>query len=71
MVAWAKPILDFTHKHPSLEAIPDLAYVLLAIAGLTYLMPGIIPKVEKSRPLRLPAVGVFVGFGLLAVIMMY
>jgi hypothetical protein len=76
VVTWAKPILDFTHKHPqisrvlhaSLEAIPDLAYVLLAIAGLTYLMPGIIKKLEENRQLRLTAVAVFVGFGLVAVI---
>lgn len=77
LAALPKLILNFAHHHPhasrilrvSLEAVPDLAFVFLAHAGLSYLMPGLIHKFEMSKPLRLIASVVFVVFGLAAVIM--
>jgi hypothetical protein len=75
--ALSRLILAFAHRHPhaarflhvSLEAIPDLASVLLAIAGMSYLMPGLIHKFEESKALRLSAVVVFFVIGVAAVIM--
>ena len=77
MAMWSKLILAFAHDHPrvsrvlhvSLEAVPDLAFVLLAIAGLSYLMPGLIRKLDSSKKLRLTAFAVFAAFGVTAVIM--
>jgi hypothetical protein len=73
----SKLILSFAHHHPrashllhvSLEAIPDLAFVLLALAGLSYLMPELMHKFDTSRTLRLSAFVVFLVFGVAAVIM--
>jgi len=77
LAALSKLILDFAHRHPhvsrvlqvSLEAVPDLAFALLAIAGLSYLMPELMQKFETSRALRLSAFVVFLVFGLAAVVM--
>ena len=73
----SKLILDFARRHPyvsrilhvALEAVPDLAFVLLALAGLSYLMPELMHRFETRRSLRLSAFVVFMLFGLAAVIM--
>ncbi len=73
----SRTILDFAHLHPvashvlhiSIGAIPDAAFVLLAIAGLSYLMPAMMQKFETNRGLRVSAIVVFVVFGVAAVIM--
>jgi hypothetical protein len=70
-------ILAFAHRHPrvshilhvSLETVPDLAFVLLALAGLSYLMPELMQKLETNRTLRLSAFVMFLVFGVAAVIL--
>jgi hypothetical protein len=77
LAALSKLILNFAHRHPhfsrilhiSLETVPDLAFVLLALAGLSYLMPELMQKFETSKALRLSAFAVFLVFGLAAVVM--
>ncbi|MGD0009183.1 MAG: hypothetical protein ABSE93_11650 [Terriglobia bacterium] len=77
LAALSKLILDFAHRHPhvsrvlhvSLETVPDLAFVLLALAGLSYLMPELMKKFETSRALRVSAFVIFSVFGIAAVIM--
>ena len=77
LAALSKLILDFARRHPhvsrilhvALQAVPDLAFVLLALAGLSYLLPELMHKFETRRALRLTAFVVFLVFGLVAVIM--
>lgn len=72
----AKGILVFVQAHPHLSRIfhvfvnmvPDIAYLLLAFAGVTYLMPELVAKIEKRRPLRLGVMTLFMLFGLLAIL---
>jgi hypothetical protein len=72
----ARTILDFAHRHPyfsrfvhtSINAIPDFAFVLLALAGLSYLIPEVIEKLQKSNVLRWSTFLVFAIFGISAVI---
>ena len=71
--AMSKAILGFVYAHPhlskdlhiTLNAVPDIAYVLLALAGFSYLMPELTKKLEDSRTLRLTVFGIFAVFGLL------
>jgi hypothetical protein len=52
----SQQILKFSQGHPhllrilhvTLFAVPDFAYVLLALAGLSYLMPDFAKKIEKT-----------------------
>jgi hypothetical protein len=66
--ALAKAILGFAHGHPALSrvlhvalnAIPDVAFALLAIAGLSYLMPDLTKRIEKSKSVRVVAMMILV-----------
>jgi hypothetical protein len=77
LAALSQLILDFARRHPhvsrilhiSLEAVPDVAFVLLALAGLSYLMPELMQKFEKNRALRLSAFVLFLVFGVAAVVL--
>lgn len=69
-------LLAFTQNHPHLlraisvclNAIPDFAFTLLALAGLSYLMPELTKKLDKSKTLRISVAFVFVLFGFLAIV---
>lgn len=53
-------VLNFTNGHPRvlrlihilLDSIPDTTVFLLAVAGLVYLMPDVVKKIEDSKVLR-------------------
>jgi hypothetical protein len=72
----ARAILAFVQAHPHLShafhvfvnMVPDIAYLLLAIAGLSYLMPKVVKKIESSGLLRVIVITLFACFGLLAII---
>jgi hypothetical protein len=76
LAALAITIVEFARRHPdlsrlihvSVNAIPDLAFVLLALAGLSYLMPELMAKFQASKALRLSAFVLFLAFGLSVVI---
>lgn len=59
---------SFTHPHWSrvihvaLNIIPDAEFLVLALAGLVYLMPKQIDRIEKSRTLRWFVFTAFVAF---------
>ena len=67
--------LYFSHNHPhlariahvGLNVIPDTEFVVLALAGLVYLMPSLIDRIEKKRALRITVTVAFVTFGILTV----
>jgi hypothetical protein len=73
----AKLILHYANQHPGflrflhilLGVIPDFAFLLLGIAGLSYLMPEVIHKFETSKALRLSACFVFGVFCVAAIIL--
>lgn len=70
------PIFQATQTHPFLgrsmhvliNAVPDMAFLLLALAGLTYLMPGITDKLAADKAVRGVLVTLFVVLGLLAIL---
>jgi hypothetical protein len=53
-------ILNFTNGHPRilrlihilLNSIPDMTVFLLALAGLVYVMPNVVKKIEGTKALR-------------------
>jgi hypothetical protein len=69
-------ILTFGYAHPkvlrtlhvSLNAVPDLAYALLGLAGLSFLFPEFIKKLEGSRVTRRGMFAVFVVFSASAIV---
>jgi hypothetical protein len=69
-------ILQAAQDHPALgrfvhvliNAVPDFSFALLAIAGLGYLVPGYIKKLEKKRGVRIFLICFFTIFGLLAIV---
>jgi hypothetical protein len=70
-------IFKFAQRHPhflrilhvTLYAVPDAAYLLLAFAGLSYLIPDLAKKIEKTPPLRWVVVAVFLTFGIATIIL--
>jgi uncharacterized membrane protein YuzA (DUF378 family) len=74
--ALAKAILTVAQSHPLvshlfhvvMNMVPDIAYLLIALAGLSYLMPKVVKKIENSPPLRAAVIILFVFFGLLAIL---
>jgi hypothetical protein len=76
LAALAKVILAFVRAHPHLShsfhvflnMVPDIAYLLLAFAGVSYLMPELVAKIEKRRPTRVAVMTLFALFGLLAIL---
>lgn len=70
------PIYVATQTHPGFgrlvhvlfHAVPDVAFALLALAGLGYLMPGTVKSLETHKTKRLILIVFFFGFGLLAII---
>lgn len=76
VVAIGKYILHFSQNHPhlsrilhvALNAIPDLALLSLAVAGLGYLMPELLKKFEMRRSLRVATMAAFVAIGFTGII---
>jgi len=68
--------LHFSQNHPHLSrilhvgmnVIPDVEFLVLALAGLVYLMPSFIDRIEKRRALRIGVMFAFVTFGALTVV---
>jgi len=54
--------------HIAINAVPDLAYVLLALAGLGYLVPGFIEKLEGKLWARWSMLILFASFGFAAIV---
>jgi hypothetical protein len=77
LAAISKGILKYAESHPNLlralhvtlYSVPDVAYLLLAFAGLSYLMPGFAKKIEETTSLRWVVVAVFVTFGIATIIL--
>ena len=73
--AASQPVLQAMQKNPTLahfvhilfDAIPDIAFSLLAVAGLSYLMPEIATKLEAKRGVRYFLLTLFGLFGFLAI----
>ena len=74
-VAVSQPILRAMQKSPSFahfihvlfNAVPDISFALLAVAGLSYLMPEIATKLEAKRGVRYFLLTLFGLFGCLAI----
>jgi len=74
--ALARGILAFVQAHPHIShtfhvfmnMVPDIAYLLLALAGVSYLMPKFVDRIEKNRTLRVAVITLFASFGMLAII---
>jgi len=49
--------------------MPDVSVFLLALAGLAYLIPGTVKKIEESKALRIALASVFLIFATLAVVL--
>jgi hypothetical protein len=72
----AKSVIAFVAHHPAfahtfhvaLNAIPDFAFLLLTLAGLSYLMPRLITRIENSFTLQITIFSVFLFFGVLAIV---
>ncbi len=70
------PIFQAAQAHPTLgrfirvliNAVPDIAFALLAVAGLAYLVPDTVRNLEKKRGVRLFLIAFFTLFGLFAII---
>lgn len=68
--------LGFSHSHPhlsrlfhvALNLVPDLEFLLLALAGLGYLVPSFMKRLENSRTLRWSIFSVFLAFALVTVV---
>lgn len=69
------PVLEGMHRHLNLErfmrevinAVPDISFVLLAVAGLSYLIPELAHKLEMNRRIRYFLLTLFILFGALAI----
>lgn len=72
----AHSLFEATQKYPTLgrfihvlfNAVPDTAFALLAIAGLSYLAPGWVKKLEAMRIGRAFLIFFFVLFAAVAVL---
>jgi hypothetical protein len=70
------PIFQVAQDHPTagrfihvlINAVPDFSFALLAIAGLAYLVPGYVKKLEEERGVRIFLICFFTLFGLLAIV---
>lgn len=70
------PIFLAVQAHPALgrfvhiliNAVPDSAFALLAVAGLAYLVPGYTKKIEDKRGVRVFLMIFFTMFGAMAII---
>jgi hypothetical protein len=68
--------LHFSQNHPhlsrilhvGLNVIPDAELLVLALAGLVYLAPSLIGRIEASKPLRRSVTAAFVTFALITVV---
>jgi hypothetical protein len=54
--------------HVLINAVPDVAYALLTLAGLAYLMPEVTAKLESRRPVRIFLFALFALMGLSAIL---
>jgi hypothetical protein len=71
----SRPIIQSMQSHPHfaqfvhvlINAVPDISFALLAVAGLSYLMPEIARKLEARRGIRFILLTLFGLFGLLAI----
>jgi hypothetical protein len=54
--------------HILINAVPDIAYALLALAGLAYLMPDLISKLEARKAVRVFLFSLFALFGVSAIL---
>jgi hypothetical protein len=54
--------------HVLMNAVPDTAYALLAVAGLSYLVPEITRKLDSKRSVRYSLMAFFILFGAFAII---
>lgn len=54
--------------HTIINAIPDLAFMLLAVAGLSYLSPRLIKRIEAIRWARICLMAFFFASGIAAVV---
>ena len=69
------PVVQSMRRHPHLahfmhvliNAVPDIAYALLAVAGLSYLMPVIARRLEAKRGVRYILLTFFSTIGCLAI----
>jgi hypothetical protein len=80
MPAWSTKfgnhILYLSQDHPHvarilhviLDAVPDAVPLLLGLAGLAYLMPGLTKRIEESKPLRLGLAVLFILFAFFAIV---
>jgi hypothetical protein len=72
----AHSLFEATQKYPTLgrfihvlfNAVPDTAFALLAIAGLSYLAPGWVKKLETMRAGRAFLIAFFVIFAAVAIL---
>lgn len=70
-----RPVFHAMQAHPHvaklmhvlINAIPDVAYALLALAGLAYLMPEVTAKLEKNKARRIFLFTLFALMGSLAI----
>ncbi len=51
------------------DITPDVSILLLALAGLGYLMPDAVKKIEESKPLRIVLATVFLVFATLTIVL--
>lgn len=71
----ATKLYIFAAHHPALEKVshvaknitPDATIFLLALGGLSYLMPELAARIEKSRPLRISLAIIFLAFVILTI----
>ncbi len=54
--------------HVLMNAVPDIAFALLALAGLSYLVPETTRKLESKRSIRYSLIAFFILFGAFAII---
>jgi hypothetical protein len=76
LVLISDPIFQASQRYPALgrfvhvlvNAVPDIAFALLAVAGLAYLVPETVRRLEAKRGVRLFLITFFTLFGLFAII---
>ncbi len=74
-VVISQPVLQAMQAHPTFahfvhvlfDAVPDISFALLAVAGLSYLMPEIAVKLEAKRGIRYFLLALFGLFGISAI----
>jgi hypothetical protein len=72
VLSWAQvhghPILART-IHIAKDITPDALIILMTLAGLGYLMPDAVKKIEESKPLRVALAVVFLVFAALTIVL--